>query len=56
MIFMPKDLKNRDLAKKICEQEAESLGLNSKGWRNVPIKEEVLGRLARENETTQRSS
>ena len=50
MMFMPKDLKNREIAKKICEQEAESLGLTSKGWRDVPVHEEVLGKLARENE------
>ena len=50
MIFMPKDLKNRKIAKKICEQEAELLGITSKGWRDVPVHEEVLGKLARENE------
>ena len=50
MIFMPKDINNREIARKICEQEAESLGLTSKGWRNVPVHEEVLGKLARENE------
>ena len=50
MIFMPKDSKNREIARKICEQEAESVGLTSKGWRNVPVQEEVLGKLARENE------
>ena len=26
------------------------MGLTSKGWRNVPVQEEVLGKLARENE------
>ncbi len=36
--------------KKICEQEAASLGLISKGWRDVPVNEAVLGKLARENE------
>ena len=50
MMFMPKDLKNRQIARQICEQEAESLGLISKGWRDVPVHEEVLGKLARENE------
>ena len=50
MIFMPKDSENREIAKKICEEEAESVGLTSKGWRNVPVHEEVLGKLARENE------
>ena len=49
MIFMPKDSKRRERARKICEQEAESLGLISKGWRDVPINEEVLGKLARDN-------
>ena len=50
MLFMPKDINNREIARKICEQEAESLGLTSKGWRNVPVHQEVLGKLARENE------
>ncbi len=49
MIFMPKDQRNRELARKICEEEAESLGLTSKGWRDVPVNEEVLGKLARKN-------
>ena len=49
MIFMPKDEKNRALARKICEQEAQSLGLFSKGWRDVPVNQEVLGKLARDN-------
>ena len=49
MIFMPKDLKNRELARNICEKEAESLGLTSKGWRNVPVNQNVLGKLAKDN-------
>ena len=49
MIFMPKDSKNREIAKNICEQEAELLGISSKGWRDVPVNEEVLGELARQN-------
>jgi len=49
MIFMPKDAQNRVIARNICEQEAESLGLVSNGWRDVPVNEKVLGKLAREN-------
>ena len=49
MIFMPKNAKNREIARQICEQEAESLGLTSKGWRDVPVNQSVLGKLAREN-------
>ncbi len=49
MIFLPQDIDSREIAKKLCEEEAKSLGLNSKGWRDVPINQEVLGPLAREN-------
>ncbi len=49
MIFMPKDTNNREIARRLCEEEAESLGLNSKGWRDVPVNQEVLGKLAKDN-------
>jgi len=49
MIFMPKELKNREIAIRLCEEEAESLGFTSLGWRDVPVNQEVLGKLAREN-------
>ncbi len=49
MIFMPNNEQERILAKTICENEAKNLGLNSKGWREVPVNRSVLGPLAREN-------
>ncbi|MED5469039.1 MAG: glutamate synthase central domain-containing protein, partial [Cyanobacteriota bacterium] len=35
-------------ARCFCEQEAESLGLRSRGWREVPVDVAVLGPLARD--------
>ena len=49
MLFLPADQEQRDLARRICDEEAERLGLLSLGWREVPIVPEVLGPLAREN-------
>ncbi len=48
MIFLPQDEKRIKEAKEICEQEANSLGLKSIGWRLVPVDNSVLGPLARE--------
>ena len=49
MLFMPRDAVRREQARGFCEQEAESLGLSSRGWRDVPVDIEVLGPLARDN-------
>ncbi len=49
MIFMPKDAEMRNKAKSFCEEEAKALGLNSLGWRKVPVNEAVLGPLAKAN-------
>ncbi len=46
MMFMPTNLSLRNQAKYFCEEEAKALGLNSKGWRDVPINSSVLGPLA----------
>ncbi len=48
MIFMPRDPSLRSQAKHFCEQEAKAIGLNSRGWRVVPIDSSVLGPLARD--------
>ena len=49
MIFMPQDSLMREEAKRFCEEEAAYLGINSKGWRDVPVNPAVLGPLARNN-------
>ncbi|KGG24269.1 MULTISPECIES: glutamate synthase large subunit [unclassified Prochlorococcus] len=48
MLFMPRDASRRAEARCFCEQEAESLGLRSRGWREVPVDVAVLGPLARD--------
>ncbi len=49
MFFMPHEATLREEAKRFCEKEAELIGLQSKGWRDVPIDISVLGSLARAN-------
>jgi len=46
MLFMPHEPELRDQARQFCEQEANALGLKSKGWRRVPVDSSVLGPLA----------
>ncbi|WP_320676117.1 glutamate synthase large subunit [Prochlorococcus sp. MIT 1300] len=46
MIFFPQDKAKRRQAKNFCEEEAVSLGLNSIGWRQVPVNSSELGPLA----------
>ena len=48
MVFMPRDQQRREEARRFCEQEAQSLGVVSRGWRDVPVDDSVLGPLARE--------
>ncbi|MFN9629625.1 MAG: glutamate synthase-related protein [Cyanobacteriota bacterium] len=48
MVFMPVDAERRRVAREICEQEAERLGLRCHGWRTVPVNEDTLGPLARQ--------
>lgn len=48
MVFLPVDAERRAVAREVCEQEAERLGLRSHGWREVPVEESVLGPLARQ--------
>lgn len=47
MLFMPRDAQRREEARRICEEEAQLLGLQSHGWRDVPVDESVLGQMAR---------
>tara|TARA_B100000700_G_scaffold300905_1_gene369598 strand:+ start:3267 stop:7859 length:4593 start_codon:yes stop_codon:yes gene_type:complete len=49
MLFMPKDQSLRKESELFCEEEASKLGFKSLGWRKVPVDENVLGTLAREN-------
>ena len=49
MIFMPREEGMREEAKKLIEEAAISLGLQSLGWRDVPIDSSVLGPLAKDN-------
>ena len=49
MVFMPRDKNKRIEAQSFCEEEAQKLGFNSLGWRDVPISLDVLGPLARDN-------
>ncbi len=48
MIFLPRNEELIQEGKSFCEEEALSLGLKSKGWRNVPVDHSKLGPLARE--------
>ena len=47
-VFLPTDSARRDQAIRFCEQEAQTLGLRSLGWRDVPVDTTVLGPLARD--------
>ena len=39
MIFMPRESQMRSKARNIFEDEAKTLGLETLGWRNVPVNE-----------------
>ncbi|MEB3242240.1 MAG: glutamate synthase large subunit, partial [Cyanobacteriota bacterium] len=49
MVFLPREEDRRQVAREICEREAERLGLRCHGWRTVPVNGEALGPLARQN-------
>ncbi|MFN9622514.1 MAG: glutamate synthase-related protein [Cyanobacteriota bacterium] len=49
MVFLPRDEDRRRVAREICEREAQRLGLRGHGWRSVPVNEDALGPLARQN-------
>ncbi|MEB3324282.1 MAG: glutamate synthase large subunit [Cyanobacteriota bacterium] len=46
MVFLPLDEAHREVAREVCEKEANLLGLRSHGWRVVPVDRTVLGPLA----------
>jgi glutamate synthase (ferredoxin) len=48
MVFLPVEPERRQVAKAICDEEAQRLGLRSHGWREVPVDRAVLGPLARQ--------
>ena len=48
MLFLPSDPSRREQAQMFAAEEAAALGLQSKGWREVPVDSAVLGPLARE--------
>mgnify|MGYP003327770195 CR=1 FL=1 len=48
MVFLPADEGRRQEARRFCEEEASRLGLQSLGWRPVPVDGAVLGPLARQ--------
>ncbi len=50
MIFLPQSVEAADLSRKIVENVLAESNLTVLGWRKVPIKPEVLGLQARENQ------
>ena len=49
MMFMPTDSARQAEARRFCDEEAAALGLETCGWREVPVDPSVLGPLARAN-------
>ena len=49
MIFMPNNDSDIKLGKLICDQEASKLNFKNTLWRDVPVNNEVLGPLAKDN-------
>ena len=49
MVFLPADGAKRAAAIQFSEEEAANLGLQSLGWRDVPVDPAVLGPLARQS-------
>ena len=49
MVFLPADGAKRAAAIQFSEEEAAKLGLESLGWRDVPVDPAVLGPLARQS-------
>lgn len=50
MIFLPAEVEAAAIARRILEQISQEEGLTVLGWRVVPVKPEVLGIQARENQ------
>ena len=49
MIFMPNNDSKVKESKLICDEEAKRLNFKKTFWRNVPVKNKILGRLAKQN-------
>ena len=49
MIFMPNNLEKVEESKSICDQEAKKLNFKKTYWRKVPVRNEILGPLAKSN-------
>ena len=49
MIFMPNNDSKVKESKLICDEEAKRLNFKKTFWRNVPVKNQILGRLAKQN-------
>ena len=49
MIFMPNNESKVKESKLICDEEAKKLNFKETFWRNVPVKSETLGSLAKAN-------
>ncbi len=49
MIFMPNNDSKIKESKLICDEEAKRLNFKKTFWRNVPVKNKILGRLAKQN-------
>ena len=47
MMFMPTDSSCREDVRRVCDAEANALGLSPLGWRTVPVDPTVLGPMAR---------
>ena len=48
MMFMPQDAGCREDDRRLCDEEARTLGLRPLGWRTVPVDPTVLGTMAHE--------
>ena len=49
MVFMPNKTDKIEEYKSICDQEAKKLSIKKTLWRTVPVKNEILGPLAKAN-------
>ena len=49
MIFMPNNDSKVKESKLICDEEAKRLNFKKTFWRNVPVKNKILGKLAKQN-------
>ncbi|GFE70244.1 glutamate synthase-related protein [Chroococcus sp. FPU101] len=50
MVFLPQDLNRRAQGKSYIEEVVKDVNLKILGWREVPVRPEVLGKQAKENQ------